>query len=342
MRASGADSAAGAIVSADGPARSLTAQGETRGTQSFVHILAACWRRPSLLALELLWRWVFGIPLLALLAWEGLRIWSATGEQVRGTGIFEFSLQFPLNGALAIAESWEILRGPVFHALTWLLPVAVAAWSVAAGLGRNALVRRYTLQAEWRPGASIALQLLRCLALCGAILLWFRAIQWAAHVALAGASATADSGQGEPNLVLYCALVIVISLGLFTVWALLSWVFSIAPLLAVLEGRGVMASLRRSVRLGPLAGKLTEINMVMGIVKLALVVLAMVFSAVPLPFEAEVQGASLYVWWAVVTVLYLLASDLFQVARIAAFVELWGGLAVPAETSSAPEGAKHP
>ena len=33
-----------------------------RGTQSFVHTLAACWKRPSLTALEVLWRWAFGDP----------------------------------------------------------------------------------------------------------------------------------------------------------------------------------------------------------------------------------------------------------------------------------------
>ena len=32
-----------------------------RGTQSLVHTLGRCWRRPSLTGLEVLWRWVFGI-----------------------------------------------------------------------------------------------------------------------------------------------------------------------------------------------------------------------------------------------------------------------------------------
>lgn len=294
-----------------------------RGTQSFVHILAACWHRPSLLALEILWRWTFGIPLLAVLAFTTLRIWNQTAAQIRGTGIFEFSLQFPMNGALSIAETWQILRGPILHNAAWLLPVAIIAWSVAAGLGRNAVLRRYAAHLPWRPGVSIALQFLRILTLCATCALWFACVQWAAQFALAGASATADAGQGEPNLVLYCSLVIVISLGIFVLWALLSWIFSIAPLLAILERRGIASSLVRSARLGPLTGKLVEINLVMGIIKIALVVLAMVFSATPLPFQAEVSGVALYAWWGAVTVLYLIASDFFQVARIAAFVELW-------------------
>jgi hypothetical protein len=34
-------------------------------------------------------------------------------------------------------------------------------------------------------------------------------------------------------------------------------------------------------------------------------------------------GAALYAWWALVTLLYLVASDFFQVARLAAFVQFW-------------------
>ena len=39
----------------------VAAAGVVRGTQSFVHVLATCWRRPSLTALEVAWRWAFGI-----------------------------------------------------------------------------------------------------------------------------------------------------------------------------------------------------------------------------------------------------------------------------------------
>ena len=100
---------------------------------------------------------------------------------------------------------------------------------------------------------------------------------------------------------------ICLSLGIFVLWALLSWVFSIAPLLAMLEGSGVFRSLAHSLRLGPLTCKLVEVNLVLGIVRLALIVLALVFSAIPLPFEADMTGTALYAWWAVVTLLYLVA-----------------------------------
>lgn len=308
-------------------------EAEPRGTQSFVYILGRCWRRPSLLGLELLWRWTFGIPLLALLFVTGERLWAKLETPIRGTGIFNFSLQFPMNGALSIAETWEIVRGPLAQTLAWLLPVAIVAWAIAAGLGRNRVLRRYDRTVPWRAHVTIVLELLRILALCGMFALWFFLLHWAANYSLAGASPANEAG-GEPNLVLYCALVIVFSLGIFVAWALLSWIFSVAPLVALLEGRGVGASLRRGLRPGAVTGKLIEVNLIMGIVKLALAVLAMVFSATPIPFEAEIHGSALYFWWAGVTLLYLIASDFFQVARIAAYVELWRIYRAPAPPQS--------
>ena len=58
----------------------------------------------------------------------------------------------------------------------------------------------------------------------------------------------------------------------------------------MLEGKGVLASLARSLHLGELTSKLVEVNFVMGIVRLALIVLATVFSAIPLPFTADMSG----------------------------------------------------
>ena len=289
-------------------------QTTVRGTQSLVHTLAGCWSRPSLLALEVAWRWIFGGPALLLLYYEGARILAATASQLQAAGIEQFSLQDPMRGVVIVADAFAVLWPPVLHTALWLLPLLAAGWSIVSGIGRNLVLRRCDRALPMKPLQLILLQFLRILALGGTVLAWFYAIHWAANDTLSGA---------EPNLVLYCALVICFSLGIFTLWALLSWVFSIAPLLALLESRGVAASLFRSLRLGPLTGKLVEVNLVMGIIKIALVVLAMVFSATPLPFESVMAGAPLYLWWGLVSLLYFAASDFFQVARLVAFIEFW-------------------
>jgi len=163
------------------------------------------------------------------------------------------------------------------------------------------------------------LQAIRLCALAGSFWVWFTCIEVAARVAVIGPMA---AGQ-EPNLVLYCAMAIVTTLGLFVLWGIVSWVFAIAPLLAMLRGTGVAASLAAALRLGTLKSKLVEINLVMGIVKIALIVLAMVFSATPLPFQTVTTPGFLACWWAGVTVLYLVGSDFFHVARLVAYLNLW-------------------
>ncbi len=287
---------------------------KVRGTQSLVHTIGGCWKRPSLLLLEVTWRWLFGVPALALLGYQACRVYSATASRLEATGISQFSLQDPMRAAVIIADAFAVLWPPVLHVLLWLAPLLAVGWAIASGLGRDLVLRRYDPALPKRPGSLIVLQLLRVIALAGTFTGWFAAVHWAANYSLSGT---------DPGLVLYFALVISLSLGIFTLWALLSWVFSIAPLLVMLENRSVSSSLVRSLRLGPLTGKLVEVNLVMGIIKLALIVLAMVFSASPLPFATVMQGTELYAWWAVVSLLYLAASDFFQVVRLVAFIQFW-------------------
>jgi hypothetical protein len=287
---------------------------QVRGTQSFVHILGECWRRPKLLALELLWRWLVAIPLFIVVGQQLWHIYTANAPQIAASGIDSASLADPMGAAAAVAAIYAILAPPILTFLIWFVPLAIVIWAAASGIGRNAVLRAYdpTLPRRW--GALVLLQLLRIVFLAASVIFWFASIRWSARVTLTGDS---------PNLITYFALVICLSLAVFMLWAVVSWVFSIAPLIVLLENRSVASSLARSFRLGQLKGKLVEINLVMGIIKIALVVLAMVWSAIPLPFEAVVTGPSLYAWWTVGTILYCIASDFFQVARLVAFIQFW-------------------
>jgi hypothetical protein len=280
-----------------------------RGTQSLVHVCAACWKRPSLLGWELLWRWAFGIPAAAILYFEATRIVAPAAVSLSG-----LSPTDPEQAGLQLAAAAAALEPHVARTALWLGPLLAVAWAIASGLGRTAVLRRIDPGLRPAPLTLICLQLLRIAALAAVCLGWYSAIRWAAEATLTNTL---------PNLVGYSAWLISLTLGIFVLWALLSWIFSIAPLLAMFEGADVRSSLVRSVRLGPLTGKLVEVNLVLGIVRLALIVLAMVFSAIPLPFTQDMTGMPLYLWWAAVTLLYFVASDFFQVARLAAFAQFW-------------------
>ncbi len=295
----------------------VIAAGTVRGTQSFVHTLSECWRRPSLTALEVLWRWLYGIPALLLVWHEAVKILNATPVDV--AALRRMTVVDPMGSVETIAQALAVLVPPVWQVAVWLVPLLLVGWVVVSSLGRTVVLRRADGRLHARPMTLMVLQGLRMVALGGSFVVWFLCVQWMERLTILGPL----SVGGEPNLVGYFALVIVATLGLFTLWAVVSWVLSVAPLLAMLRGLGVGASLAAAFRLGPLKGKLVEINLVMGIVKIALIVLAMVFSATPLPFESVTTPGFLLWWWVGVTGLYLVGSDFFHVARLVAYLELW-------------------
>ncbi|HXB62455.1 MAG TPA: hypothetical protein VNU94_06355 [Acidobacteriaceae bacterium] len=290
--------------------------GDVRATQGFVHTLSRCRRRPSLTLLEIAWRWAFGIPTLAILYFEGTRILAETS--FAGTGIDTITFTDPMGAAVALSSAIGRMWQPVVSIALWLVPLLALVWVVVSSVGRTLVLRRMvTLPAHARIGTVILLQLVRLLALGGSLAVWFGALRLASREAI---WAPLLAG-GEPNLVGYFAMVIVASLGLFTLWGVVSWIFAAAPLLAQLEGLGFSASLRTAITRRELRGPMVEINLVMGIVKIALIVLAMVFSATPLPFESVATPEFMHWWYLGVTIWYCVASDFFHVARLMQYVD---------------------
>ncbi len=288
-----------------------------RGTQSFVHTLSECWKRPLLTGLEVAWRWLFGVPAAALVWREGSRILAETPVDVGA--LKRMSIADPMTAATTLAQAADSVLPPVLHVAVWLVPLLLAVWVVVSSVGRTVVLRRADAGLHARPVTLMVLQAVRMVALAGSFWVWFACLQAAGRYAVNGPIA---AGQ-EPNLVGYCAMVIVATLGMFTLWAVVSWALSVAPLLAMLRDLNAGASLAAAFRLGQVRGKLVEINLVMGIVKIALIVLAMVFSACPLPFESVATPDFMLRWYGVVTVLYLVASDFFHVVRQVAYLELW-------------------
>jgi hypothetical protein len=306
-----------------------------RPTQSFVHTLSTTWSNPSLTALEIAWRWLFGIPA-AFLFYAQLH--KALLDATAGTldparlGLDKALLNDPvgslsadpLGAASKFSGAITTIEPYIAHFAIWLVPLLVAAWIIASVFGRTLVLRRAgrlgsAPTTHARPITLIVLQTLRTAALFAVFALWFRAM--AADAAFTVNTPVANNQ--DPNLILYCAFAIVLTIGLFTAWGFVSWIFTVAPLLSMLQNLGVRASLRASLTLGPLKGRLIEINLVLGVVKIALIVLAMVFSATPLPFESVTTPTFLACWWVGVTLLYLLASDFFHVARLLGYLHLW-------------------
>ncbi len=285
-----------------------------RGTQSVVGQMGWVFARPSLTLLEVLWRWLFGAPILVVCWLQAQKILIDLPPE--SAGLDKLDPQSPWVSAVRLADAWDLYRPHLIHVMAWLVPAAALAWVVISGLGRNLVMRRMEPRIPFRPLAMIGLQAAWLAVLALTCWGWYRSVGWAA--------ATHIGTGAEPDLGGYTIWTIVLTLGFFTLWALISWCVTIAPMVVLLEDRSALLSLRESLRLGKaFTGKLVEINLVMGIVKLALLVVAMVFSSVLIPFSDEVGASALHIEWVVVSLFYFIASDYFHVVRLKGFIEFW-------------------
>src|SRR5271157_2055905 len=285
-----------------------------RGTQSLVGQMGWVFARPLLTAIEVLWRSSFGIPFVVVALFEAIKILIVLPPA--SSGLSSLDPQNPWVASVQLSNAWALYQPHIVEVLHWLLPVAALAWIVVSALGRSLLLKRIDPALAIRPAGMILLQAAWLTLFLFTCVCWLRSMQWVASATITPAA--------EPDLIGYSMGVIFLSLGFFTAWALLSWALSIAPLVMLLEDRSPLSALGQSLHLGkPMTAKLVEINLVMGIVKLALLVLAMVLSAAPLPFSDQLGPDALHVLWLAATVFYLVASDYFHVVRLKGFQEFW-------------------
>ena len=291
-----------------------------RGTQSFVGVMVEVWKRPSLTALEVLWRWCFGGLLFLVFWFAGGRDVLAKFDQ------WQASVQIALHGGFISGFQPAVF----FKGLAWPA-VALVAWAVVSAFGRDAVLRRFDGTLASRRGTVAVFAVLRVIVLAAFVIAWFLIVGKTAEVAVFVPLAC----HAYPAYVPGFAVVLMATLLLFVAWCLLSWIFQLAPLLAMVRDCGVRESVMAAIRAPrELRSKLIETNLVMGIVKVALLVLAMVFSACPLPFATVETQMFLNCWWFGVGVVWLLLSDYFHVVRAAAYLRLWRAYNFPAESTT--------
>ncbi len=285
-----------------------------RGTQELVDHVGWVMRRPLLSLIEIAWRWIFAVPFLYL-CWRQMQRIGAALPPDRA-GLSNLSMSNPWFAAVRIGDSWVHYEPYVLHVLVWLAPMGIVAWSLIAGLGRAAVLKRMEPAARFRPFTIMVHQCGWLLLLCAVYFSWYESIQ---RVAAAYIDPT-----GNANLVGYSIWAIFLTLGFFSLFAAISWPFMIAPVLAVCERHSAFSALGESFRLGKrFTNALIETNLSMGVVKLSLMVLAMVLSAAPVPFAKEVGPGLLHFALACSAIFYAASNDYFQVIRLKTFVEFW-------------------
>ena len=272
----------------------------------------------ALLLLELLWRWSFGVALLALLYFAYAHLRQAV--PLSNAEASALDSQDPIAMAEAamgmIARSRPLLLGM----LVQLSAMAAVLWVIAAALGRGVLgrilVRRFAADyalsiaphaPRWR---SIAVfKMARVLALL-ILLLGYLAAEWiAARVAAPGQSVL------TPVLILIAALAVA-----GVLWSYVNWVLSLAPVFVVRDGLGPLSSVAAAVGFvrrnhshlaaiaswnGTLRGLAATVITLAGVATVEL--------------RTSLPGWSVSVLYALETLAYLVVSDFFLLARFAAY-----------------------
>ncbi len=128
--------------------------------------------------------------------------------------------------------------------MRWLL-LGMVRWRwriVVSALGRNLLLMRVEPRLRFRPFTMIALHAAWMALFLLVVYGWFRSMEWVA--------ATHMSGAVEPDLIGFSIWTIFLSLGFFTLWALVNWTVAVAPLIALLEERSALSAFGQACRLG--------------------------------------------------------------------------------------------
>src|SRR6185369_15674031 len=131
-------------------------------------------QRPSITALEVLWRWVFGVPFL-LVCWTRLHF-ILTALSLRASGLSEINGQNPWIVAAQLSDGLARYKPFVASELYWLAPIAAMIWIVVSNVSRNLVLRRIEPGVRFRPTVMVILQgvwLALFWAVCWA---WFRSI----------------------------------------------------------------------------------------------------------------------------------------------------------------------
>lgn len=281
-----------------------------RGTQSLVGVMSFVWKRPALTGLELLWRWLAVLPLLWL-AWHALAV-RVAAITLDTRALATMTVFEPVHSVAILASALGPYLPVVRRTAAWWAPLAFCVWALLSAWGRTVVLRRADSSLRRRFTTMLLFRSLRAFSFLLLLLLWISGILAALRATILHPS----QGGAEPNLVLFTAEAVALTLAAFMLWSLTAWLLDLPPLLAMTGLSLDRPGLRH------LRAKLIETNLVMGIVRVALFVLAMTFSASPLPFQTQETQAYINVWWIGVAVFYVVSSDFFHVVRLVTYLRL--------------------
>ena len=269
-------------------------------------------REPSLLLIELAWRWLFGAVTIAMLAFAAVQLRRALvvspDEQARLASM----------APDVMVDALAVITARVFPLLARLaasiVPLLFLLWVATASVGRALVLSRLIGPRPSHPrwSAFVALHALRALSVIGLA---------AAYVACTSLASLVSSPE-NPNYLLGALLFLILFAASVAAWMWVHWVLSLGAIFPVSAQTGIIASVQSALQL--VRGRRRELTRIASANGTARTVVAVVFTfagLLPLPLYVVSPRVLTFVE-IVIALSYCVASDFLLLGRLAAYVEV--------------------
>jgi hypothetical protein len=272
----------------------------------------AVFRHPEILLAEVAWRWTFGIAWLALLSFTALGFLDTL--PVTNADRMLLNSGAPLLIADALSHILQGSAVRLLRASAVLVPGIAVLWTLAAAIGRVATLKPLMPKGDTHLKPQLGISFLRATLALAGFAAYFGTAMLAGAIAGAGENMRID---------LFFAIFIPLILLVVICWSVLNWFLSVAPLLAVRDGRDALASIAESVHLFRRNSRdFATVGTVFGIIRLVAIVFATLFSLAVIARAGRISDAAIIAALVAITLAYFVVADFLYISRLAAYAEI--------------------
>jgi len=269
-------------------------------------------RDPTVLLMEVVWRWCFGLTAGLLLFFGWLMAMGSVPVSAADRNAWQS--HDPYLMALTGLHMLVDLGAKLARIAVVVLPAVSVLWIVMSAAGRTMTMKR--LAGEER---AVSFRAMLALHLWRALLAW--GVATVAAASIVGAALVANRGP-QPDYVMYYALALPMVGIVLIFWSIVNWYLSAAAAWVGKDGAGAGRAVRLAMGFASAhRGDIAGLNIMFTLLRL--MVLAAAFVLCTLPGGLAASAPQVYVLWVIaVSLAYFVFADYVHISRLASYLLL--------------------